>query len=84
MSERTPAHRLDAQGIETTATIHWNLSTAPLVEQDVSRGEGDLAKDGPIVVKTGKHTGRSANDKFIVRDGEEYVERERLLGVPVA
>ena len=70
MSERTPAHRLDAQGIETTATIHWNLSTAPLVEQAVSRGEGDLAKDGPIVVKTGKHTGRSANDKFTVRDAE--------------
>ena len=30
MSERTPAHRLDAQGIETGATIHWNLTTAPL------------------------------------------------------
>ena len=70
MSERTPAHRLDAQGIETSATIHWNLSTAPLVEQAVLRGEGDLAKDGPIVVKTGKHTGRSANDKFTVRDSE--------------
>jgi len=70
VSERIPAHRLDAQGIETTATIHWNLSTAPLVEQAVSRGEGDLAKDGPIVVKTGKHTGRSANDKFTVRDSE--------------
>ena len=70
MSERTPAHRLEAQGIETGATIHWNLTTAPLVEHAVSRGEGDLAKDGPIVVKTGKHTGRSANDKFTVRDSE--------------
>jgi phosphoenolpyruvate carboxykinase (ATP) len=70
VSERIPAHRLDAQGIETTATIHWNLSTSPLVEQAISRGEGDLAKDGPIVVKTGKHTGRSANDKFTVRDSE--------------
>ena len=68
MSERTPAHRLDAQGIETGARIHWNLTTAPLVEQVVSRGEGQLAKDGPIVVKTGKHTGRSAKDKFTVRD----------------
>ncbi len=70
MSERTPAHRLEAQGIETSATIHWNLTTAPLVEQAVSRGEGKLAKDGPIVVKTGKHTGRSAQDKFTVRDAE--------------
>src|ERR671912_2665181 len=70
VSERTPAHRLEAQGIETAATIHWNLTTAPLVEHAVSRGEGLLAKDGPLVVKTGKHTGRSANDKFIVRDAE--------------
>jgi len=70
VSERTPAHRLEAQGIETAAAIHWNLTTGPLVEQAVSRGEGKLAKDGPIVVKTGKHTGRSAQDKFTVRDGE--------------
>ena len=70
MSERTPAHRLEAQGIETSATVHWNLTTSPLVEQAVSRGEGKLAKDGPIVVKTGKHTGRSAQDKFTVRDAE--------------
>jgi phosphoenolpyruvate carboxykinase (ATP) len=70
VSERTPAHRLEAQGIETSATVHWNLTTSPLVEQAVSRGEGKLAKDGPIVVKTGKHTGRSAQDKFTVRDAE--------------
>ena len=70
MSERTPAHRLEAQGIETAATIHWNLTTAPLVEHAVARGEGELAKDGPLVVKTGKHTGRSAQDKFTVRDAE--------------
>ena len=68
MSERTPAHRLEAQGIETAATIHWNLTTAPLVEHAVSRGEGLLAKDGPLVVKTGKHTGRSAQDRFVVRN----------------
>ena len=35
-----------------------------------ARGEGMLAKDGPLVVATGKHTGRSAKDKFIVRDAE--------------
>jgi phosphoenolpyruvate carboxykinase (ATP) len=70
VSERTPAHRLEAQGIETGAKVHWNLMTAPLVEFAVSRGEGYLAKDGPLVVKTGKHTGRSAQDKFTVRDAE--------------
>jgi phosphoenolpyruvate carboxykinase (ATP) len=68
LSERTPAHRLDAQGIETGASIHWNLTTAPLVEQAIARGEGKLAKDGPLVVKTGGKTGRSANDRFVVRN----------------
>ncbi|HXG99454.1 MAG TPA: phosphoenolpyruvate carboxykinase [Sphingomicrobium sp.] len=68
MSERTPAYRLDAQGIETGAAVHWNLSTAPLVEQAVARGEGRLGKDGPLVVQTGVHTGRSAQDRFLVRD----------------
>jgi len=66
--ERTPAFGLDRQGIMTDAKIHWNLTNAPLVEQAVARGEGMLAKDGPLVVKTGKHTGRSAKDKYIVKD----------------
>ena len=60
---------LDKQGITTSATIHANLGTAPLVEHAVRNGEGVLSKDGPLVVETGKHTGRSAKDKFIVRDG---------------
>lgn len=68
MTDRVPNSGLDAQGIETGAKIHWNLTTAPLVEQAIARGEGMLAKDGPIVVKTGKHTGRSAQDKFTVKD----------------
>ena len=66
----TSSHSLAHQGFTTNAQLHWNLGTAPLVEMAVKRGEGLLAKDGPIVVKTGKHTGRSAKDKFIVRDAE--------------
>jgi phosphoenolpyruvate carboxykinase (ATP) len=58
------------QGISTGADIHWNLQTSPLVEHALRNGEGMLAKDGPLVVATGKHTGRSARDKFIVRDSE--------------
>jgi phosphoenolpyruvate carboxykinase (ATP) len=59
---------LEQQGIPTGAEIFWNLGTAPLVEHAVRRGEGLLAKDGPLVVRTGRHTGRSAQDKFIVKD----------------
>ncbi len=68
MTDRVPHSGLAAQGIETKAEVLWNLTTAPLVEHAVRRGEGLLAKDGPLVVKTGKHTGRSAQDKFTVRD----------------
>ena len=70
MSDRVPAFNLSYQGIDTPAELHWNLGTPALVEHAVSNGEGVLAKDGPLVVKTGKHTGRSANDKFTVRDSE--------------
>lgn len=61
---------LSDQGIAADAAIHANLGTAPLVEHALANGEGRLAKHGPLVVETGKHTGRSAKDKFIVRDAE--------------
>jgi phosphoenolpyruvate carboxykinase (ATP) len=70
VANRMPAHGLSGQGIATPAEIHWNLGTPQLVEHALKRGEGLLAKDGPLVVRTGKHTGRSAQDKFIVRDEE--------------
>jgi len=68
VADRVAKFGLDAQGIVTPAKLHWNLTTAPLVERAVQCDEGLLAKDGPIVVKTGKHTGRSAQDKYTVRD----------------
>ena len=66
----TLAVPLSEQGIETDAAILANLGTAALVEDAVRNGEGKLARHGPLVVETGKHTGRSAKDKFIVRDAE--------------
>ena len=47
-----------------------NLTAASLYQIAVQRGEGDIARDGPLVVRTGEHTGRSAQDKFIVRHPE--------------
>jgi phosphoenolpyruvate carboxykinase (ATP) len=61
---------LEQQGISTGAELFTNLGTAPLVEAALANKEGMLAKDGPLVVETGLHTGRSAKDKFIVRDAE--------------
>jgi Phosphoenolpyruvate carboxykinase len=45
-----------------------NLSTAALYEAAVRDGEGMIAAEGPLVVSTGTHTGRSPKDKFIVRE----------------
>ena len=64
-----PLHTpLAANGIQTGAEIFPNLGTSDLVEHAIRNGEGRLAKDGPLVVETGQHTGRSAKDKFFVRD----------------
>jgi phosphoenolpyruvate carboxykinase (ATP) len=45
-----------------------NLSSAALYEAALREGEGLIAADGPLVVSTGSHTGRSPKDKFIVRE----------------
>ncbi|MEO1015468.1 MAG: phosphoenolpyruvate carboxykinase [Pseudomonadota bacterium] len=47
-----------------------NLTAAALYQIAVARGEGAVAANGPLVVRTGEHTGRSAQDKFIVRHEE--------------
>ena len=62
------SYPLSKQGLATSATIHANLGTAPLVEHALKRGEGQLTKDGALLVDTGKFTGRSVKDKFVVRD----------------
>ena len=64
------SHSLESQGFEVSATIHANLGTAALVEHALARGEGKLAAHGPLVVETGRFTGRSVKDKFVVRDAQ--------------
>ncbi|MDQ3541995.1 MAG: phosphoenolpyruvate carboxykinase (ATP) [Chloroflexota bacterium] len=48
--------------------VHRNLSTPRLIEEAIQRREGRLAEGGALVVDTGQHTGRSPNDKFVVRE----------------
>ena len=49
-------------------SVLTNLPTAALYEHAIRAGEGEIAADGPLVVRTGQHTGRSPKDKFVVRE----------------
>ena len=60
------------------ARVRRNLSQAALYEEAVRRGEGTIAAGGPLVCRTGAHTGRSPNDKFFVRD--RLTDREIAWG----
>ena len=57
---------LEKLGIVNPTVVYRNLTPAQLTEHALRRGEGTLSNTGALVVKTGKYTGRSANDKFIV------------------
>jgi phosphoenolpyruvate carboxykinase (ATP) len=69
------AHGLEALGLVRAGQVHWNLSPAALYEQALCRAEAQMAADGPLVARTGQHTGRSPNDKFVVREpqSEQHV-----------
>ena len=62
-----PNQRLQDQGITGLGHVYYNLPEPALVEHALKRGEGTLGQGGTLLVDTGKHTGRSPKDKFVVR-----------------
>ncbi len=59
---------LSVHGIETEGAVYWNPSTSQLYAHALERHEGRIAEGGALAVDTGKHTGRSPKDKFVVRE----------------
>ena len=62
-----PDFKLENQGITDTGQVSYNLLEPDLVEAAIKRDEGKLGNGGTVLVSTGKFTGRSPKDKFVVR-----------------
>jgi len=65
-----PGMKLADQGIEGLGHVYYNLSEPELQAAAISAGEGVEGRGGTFLVTTGKHTGRSPKDKFVVRTPE--------------
>ena len=55
-------------GLSNPGHVYWDLSTPALYEEVIRRYEGSLSHLGSIVLRTGQHTGRLPQDKFLVRE----------------
>lgn len=60
--------KLEYLGIHNTKEVMWNLTPAELYEEALASGEGSLTDTGALMCDTGKFTGRSPKDRFIVKD----------------
>ena len=69
-----PTYGLENLGMKNLGRVYRNLSVPQLVEQAIERHEGVLADNGALVVETGKYTGRSPKDKFIVKEANSEKE----------
>jgi len=67
-AEGKRASALEATGLVPQRAVHWNLGPPELYEHAARRGEGVIAEGGAFCAVTAPHTGRSPNDKFIVRE----------------
>ena len=65
---KNPSADLSAIGVKNYTTAHWNLDPQELAQHSVDKGLGKFANNGALVINTGKFTGRSPKDRFIVKD----------------
>lgn len=67
MNSHTITTHLESLGLGKTQKFHYCLSPAELTEFATRNNEGIFSIDGALVVNTGQHTGRSPNDKYLVK-----------------
>ena len=67
-SEPSPKVGLEAVGLTNLGGVMWNPTAATLYEEFIMNGEGVIAANGPMCGETGKYTGRSPEDKFLVEE----------------
>src|SRR5688572_33338674 len=70
MTATTTETGLERHGLAPTGDVLRNPTTPQLYSDALKRGDGGLAEGGPLVVDTGRFTGRSPDDKFVVREPE--------------
>ncbi len=68
LSVKRPTTTLDSLGIVGTTATYLNFSPAELIEETLKRGQGSLTDTGALFIHTGKFTGRTPKDRFIVKD----------------
>jgi len=68
MSDAKRQAHLKSLGLRNLRSVNWNLHTSQLYETAIKHGEGILAQHGPLVTRTGTHTGRSPKDRFVVKE----------------
>ncbi len=92
MSGTPSKYGLENHDLKDLKEVHWNLGTEALYEHAVRRGEGVIAQSGPMVVNTAPHTGRSPQDRYIVRESSsaeqvawgkvnQPIEPEKFVGL---
>jgi phosphoenolpyruvate carboxykinase (ATP) len=73
-TETSPEGGLGGQGLTPSGKVHWSHVAPALIQHAIELGEGQLADMGAFVAVTKPHTGRSPNDKFLVKEPESQAD----------
>ena len=66
--KRNPSADLAKIGFQTSKNVYWNFDPQTLTQDALDQKEGTLSSTGALCIKTGRFTGRSPKDRYIVED----------------